>query len=709
MISLIIFSQFIMSLEGIMSRKYICIYLVLLFFALSMISADTASANFTLNITSSYPDSGASFAFRPNGHTDWQGGATPYGGSFSNGTQLEIVVPFVAYSAGRNIFGSINGCDSVSYWSDDPSLSNSIICTVTMNTNKTITFHYSMYHDNMSFPGDTSIFWQNQVNGDVMIWNMDGTTKYSAASSTTLPLQWHIVGVADFNSDGKPDMVMHNQSTGDYYLYYMDGRIVLGGQSAGKVSNNNWQLVGIADFNNDSGRDYLWQNHAEGKGYIWLQGFDDWHGLIVKGGQELGNDYQTTATAYDWNIVGTGDFNQDGYQDIVLQNPTNGYISFWFLNGTAQVQSEALLAGKVDVNWKVVGISDFNKDGKPDLLWRNQTTGDNEVWFMDGTTKTGSSLIDNEADTTWEIVGVIPALSLGSYKLPHTGPMMCYNEIGDVMSCPLPGDSFAQDGSYYSNPLSYTDNDNGTVTDNNTGLIWQKEDDFQPRMWDEAKSYCDNLSLNGYSDWRLPAKKELNSIVDYGIPFPGPVIDDIFTNTKISNYWTSNRYSYNPDYAWYVYFADGFVSFHYVYSAKFNPSIYVRCLRGRYQPLSSFVNNGDGTVSDNLTGLIWQQDETNTMSWEAALSYCEGLSLGNHSDWRLPNIKELGSLTDDMRYFPAIDTNFFPDAQPSNYWSSTTNTYMPGFAWGLDFNSGENFSRDKSSSNYHVRCVRGGR
>ena len=75
----------------------------------------------------------------------------------------------------------------------------------------------------------------------------------------------------------------------------------------------------------------------------------------------------------------------------------------------------------------------------------------------------------------------------------------------------------------------------------------------------------------------------------------------------------------------------------------------------------AFVVNGDGTVTDTSTMLIWQQQTAGSMTWEAAISYCEGLSLGGHDDWRLPNTNELQSLVDYTRYYPAIDTAAFPD------------------------------------------------
>ncbi|MBE0426646.1 MAG: DUF1566 domain-containing protein [Nitrospirae bacterium] len=121
-----------------------------------------------------------------------------------------------------------------------------------------------------------------------------------------------------------------------------------------------------------------------------------------------------------------------------------------------------------------------------------------------------------------------------------------------------------------------------------------------------------------------------------------------------------------------------------------------------------FTDNKNGTVTDNRTGLIWQQGEPGWMIWPSALDYCNGLTLGGHSDWRLPNIKELESLTDDERYHPAIDTNFFPNAYASYYWSSTTYASDPGYAWIVVFSYGCVYGYYKYDSYYYVRCVRGG-
>jgi uncharacterized repeat protein (TIGR02543 family) len=119
------------------------------------------------------------------------------------------------------------------------------------------------------------------------------------------------------------------------------------------------------------------------------------------------------------------------------------------------------------------------------------------------------------------------------------------------------------------------------------------------------------------------------------------------------------------------------------------------------------TDNGNKTVTDSRTGLVWQQEELGRMTWGNALRYCEGLSLGGQDDWRLPNVKELESLTDDARYNPSLDTTYFPNAVASYYWSSTTPANSPGYAWSVYFGEGFDGSYGKYFTMY-VRCVRGG-
>ena len=135
-----------------------------------------------------------------------------------------------------------------------------------------------------------------------------------------------------------------------------------------------------------------------------------------------------------------------------------------------------------------------------------------------------------------------------------------------------------------------------------------------------------------------------------------------------------------------------------------------------------FVDNGDGTVTDTCTGLMWQQDTADTngdqqidrndqLPWCEALAYCENLSLAGHDDWRLPNVRELQSIVDYGR-FNAIHPIFhwnLVDSWELFYWSSTSlHQTSPAYAWIVDFSYGEVRSFYPPAFSSYVRAVRSG-
>lgn len=285
--------------------------------------------------------------------------------------------------------------------------------------------------------------------------------------------------------------------------------------------------------------------------------------------------------------------------------------------------------------------------------------------------------------------------------LPDTGQISSYTT------------TFGEDNDYAINTPSYTDNGDGTITDNITGLMWQQADGGE-MTFENALIYCNTLTFAGYSDWRLPSPKESFSILNQ--QYSNPATNTTFFTITAADYWWTNTFQVNDSNKVWVTNAGGGIGNHpktETLSAGGTKKFHVRAVRDTTTPViipNHFTDNADGTVTDNLTQLVWQQVPNATaLSWEQAIGYAESLSLAGYNDWRLPNIKELQSLNDDSRYNPSVATNFFSNVGVGNYWSSTTlkpNPTNPSSAWYWNTSFGITSYDLKSNSNY-VLCVRG--
>jgi len=325
-----------------------------------------------------------------------------------------------------------------------------------------------------------------------------------------------------------------------------------------------------------------------------------------------------------------------------------------------------------------------------------------------------------------------------SYPLVATGQTTLYGNDGEVITSLNEGDTlYGQDANYLKGAtMSYTNNGDGTITDNNTGLMWQQVPSSKDFSWQEAVDYCDSLNLGGYDDWRMPSCKELYSISDFGSGWP--YLDttyfklvDMNHMTKDEQYWSSNYYvgvtvEGGSNAAFGVNHVTGHIKAYAASSGMpgggpgdttgINPpppnggnplAKYVRAVRGTEYGINKFVDNGDGTITDNATGLMWaQEDSGEGMDWEAALSYAENSTLAGYTDWRLPNVKELQgivdysyspSATDPSKVGPAINplfscTPIINEAGNDDYgyyWTSTSAHFTSGepyyYAWYVAF------------------------
>ncbi|MCI5150307.1 MAG: DUF1566 domain-containing protein, partial [Candidatus Electrothrix sp. MAN1_4] len=265
-----------------------------------------------------------------------------------------------------------------------------------------------------------------------------------------------------------------------------------------------------------------------------------------------------------------------------------------------------------------------------------------------------------------------------SYPIVDTGVSDYYTNNSLLGSAPATGaDFYGQDAHYNGNQPSYTDNKDGTVTDNVTGLMWQK-DMGDKITWSEANALASSSTLGGYSDWRLPTIKELYSLILFtGAKGDGsdPNTYTLFIDTDYfvqpfgdttsgerimdAQTWSATEYvgtTMGGDATVFgVNFIDGRIKGYPKYNPPANTSsegtAYFRLVRGNTDyGTNNFVDNEDGTISDLATGLMWQQtDDGTARNWEDALASAEALELAGHDDWRLPNAKELQSIVDYTR------------------------------------------------------------
>jgi hypothetical protein len=308
-----------------------------------------------------------------------------------------------------------------------------------------------------------------------------------------------------------------------------------------------------------------------------------------------------------------------------------------------------------------------------------------------------------------------------NYTIVDTGQTKFYDNTS-VISAPSEGEAFyGQDARYQGNQPSYQDNGDGTVSDLNTRLMWQQDPDDK-MTYAEAVAGASSFNLAGYDDWRLPTIKELYSLILFsGIDPPAegtattavPFIDTDYFNFEYGDtsageriidaqYWSGTEYVSTTmggnATVFGVNFADGRIK---GYPRDIGPggqpdTQFVRYVRGNPDyGVNDFTDNGDGTITDAATGLMWSEADSGVgMNWEDALAWVQQMNEENYlgySDWRLPNDKELQSIVDYTRSpattnSAAIDpvfqvTSIIDERGGTNYpfyWTGTTHVSIVG-------------------------------
>lgn len=274
----------------------------------------------------------------------------------------------------------------------------------------------------------------------------------------------------------------------------------------------------------------------------------------------------------------------------------------------------------------------------------------------------------------------------------------------------------------------FSDNGDGTVTHNITGLTWKRCAEGQ--TW--SGSTCSGTTKTyswaqanalGSGDWRLPTVAELVTIVERD-NFKPAINTTIFPNmaTSDSSFWSASVYAGDLSQAWYVNFGPGNS---YSFSKSDDP-LQVRLVRGGRTrdsfggrtPTADFIDNGDGSVTHKQTSLTWKRCAEG-LSWSG--SECTGTvrtytwnaanALGGDG-WRLPTINELQTLVEYAVADPGptINTTIFPDMSgaisEANFWSASAFAGGLGNAWDINFDNGADKNANKEDGSI-VRLVRG--
>ena len=256
-----------------------------------------------------------------------------------------------------------------------------------------------------NYSGNPDVVWQNPLTGAAQIWYLGGPqgATVTGAYDLTTSNPWRIVGIADFNMDGTPDIVWQDPVSGAVQLWLLQtppngtGLAVM--QAIDLAGSNSWRVVSVADFNRDGTPDLLWQDPESGAAQIWYLQPNFYN---IMGAVDL-------TKANPWRVVGAGDFNGDGFTDILWQDPHSGTVQVWYMGGTtagaigSQVQSAADLTSNP---WKAVAIADFNLDGHPGLVFQDSASGAAQIYYYtgsQGTTYLGNATLSGP--NPWYIAG----------------------------------------------------------------------------------------------------------------------------------------------------------------------------------------------------------------------------------------------------------------------------------------------------------------
>jgi ELWxxDGT repeat protein len=247
-------------------------------------------------------------------------------GSYANGLFAKVSAPDITVIGGTALFAGKDASCKINLWVTDGTSAGTSELTAAgasssgLSPNDFVGLPTSAGGPTSDFNADgkSDLLWQNS-SGEVVIWELNGTSVLRSASLGNPGQSWHVKATGDFNGDGFSDILWQNDD-GSVAIWEMNGINMIGGAVLGNPGPS-WRVVGAGDFSGDGLSDILWQNDS-GEAAIW-----EMNGTNVIATASLGNP------GPDWHIMGVGDYNNDGKSDILWQN-SSGAVAVWEMNGT---------------------------------------------------------------------------------------------------------------------------------------------------------------------------------------------------------------------------------------------------------------------------------------------------------------------------------------------------------------------------------------
>ncbi|WP_287129130.1 FG-GAP-like repeat-containing protein [Candidatus Cyanaurora vandensis] len=211
-----------------------------------------------------------------------------------------------------------------------------------------------------------------------------------------------------------------------------------------------------------------------------------------------------------WQLVGAADFTTDGQADLLWRNYTTGVNEVWQMDGYTYVATLPLLSN-TDPAWQLAGAADFTGDGKPDLLWRNYQTGDNAVWELNGTTYVNAFLIGAVTDLYWQLAGAADLTGDGQADL-----LWRNIQTGDVYVWQMNGYTYVN--AFFignvADPAWQLVGGGDLTNDGQSDLLWRKNDTGETFVWQmNGYTYVNAFFIGDVTDplWQLVGSGDLTN------------------------------------------------------------------------------------------------------------------------------------------------------------------------------------------------------